>query len=88
MSRHAVSGTEYLSHEPVKKKKTIRDRSSARRSCGRVFRRRSAVIAAHPPSTVRAFIHSTSVVFAVNFSRSATIEILEKGVGGCKQAMD
>src|SRR3984893_990092 len=72
ISRAAVSGTEYLRHAPSRKKDTILDRSSAKRSCGLNWMRRSLVRAAQPPSRSSSAIQSISEMSAGNLSLRET----------------
>ena len=72
ISRAAVSGTEYLRHAPSRKKNTILDLSSAKRSCGLNWMRRSLVSAAQPPSRSSAAIQSISEMLSGNLSQRAT----------------
>ena len=88
--RAAVSGTAYLRQAPARKKNTILDRSSARRSCGLNWMRRSFVSTAHPPSRWSSAIHWMSVVPAGNLSLRAANSWVgykccsERGIAGLR----
>ena len=67
------------SMSPARKKYTIRDLSSAARSCSRVLRRRSFVRTAQPPSWLSAEIHSRSCVAAGRANRQPSYEVAQLG---------